>query len=892
MSVAELIRKGLSLTSSPSPRPSPSGRGGIEFRWSKSQCAGFAGGLLKSLDAWARCSLSPRERVRGNGALSVIAALTVSVSILPSVEAAETISIVPQKIALHGPEARQLLVVEKFQDKLFTGQLTNGITFVSSRPDVVKIEEGVAIPVANGAATITAKSGKQTARADVVVTAVDKPFEWSFRNNVQPVLAKAGCSSGPCHGAQAGQNGFKLSLRGYDDDSDWVVLTHQAFGRRVNYQEPGKSMILTKPTTAIPHKGGKRFETNSIDYRILAEWIASGTPGPKTNDARLDRLEIIPDHVILKTGDSQQLLVRAYFNDGHTEDVTHWAKFTSANGTVATIDDNGVVKVVGNGEGAITAWCLQKIALGSVTVPFTNKVSSSAFAKAKKRNFIDELVIEKLKEVNVPPSPQCSDAEFIRRAFIDTIGVLPTIEETRKFVADKSSKKRDALIEELLRRPEFVDYWSHKWSDLFLVNSKLVSQVQRLKQNAMWSYYNWIRKNVEANTPWDKIATSIMLAEGSTLENGAGNFFILHDNPKDCAENVSLAFLGMSVQCAKCHNHPMEKWTNDEYYQFANLFARVRAKNGPGGDGDNIIFASMDGDLVQPRTGKPQVPKPLEGKPVPINSTEDRRKAVAEWLTAPENPYFAKAIVNRVWANFYGVGLVEAVDDVRITNPASNDKLFRAAAKYLIDQKYDLKALMRAILQSETYQRSSVPLPENSGDSRFYSRYYPRRFMAEVLLDTVSQVTDVPTKFKGEQERGGPAAINYPAGLRALQLPDSNIDSYFLKVFGLPDREKTCECERTSEPNVTQVLHIANGDTLNKKLQAKDNRISKWLEKKVSNEQIVDEAYLIALSRPPTAVEKQKLLKTLNAVKPEELRPALEDMLWAILSSKEFLFNH
>jgi uncharacterized protein DUF1553/uncharacterized protein DUF1549 len=336
----------------------------------------------------------------------------------------------------------------------------------------------------------------------------------------------------------------------------------------------------------------------------------------------------------------------------------------------------------------------------------------------------------------------------------------------------------------------------------------------------------------------------------------------------------------MSIQCAKCHNHPMEKWTNDQYYKMANLFARVRAKSGSG-EGDNIVFASNTGDLIQPLTGKPQPPTPLDGTPLPLESAEDRRQHLADWLVSRDNPYFARAIVNRVWKNFYGVGLVESVDDLRVTNPASNEKLLSAAANYLADQKFDLKALMRAILQSETYQRTSMPLLENAADARFYSHYYPRRMMAEVLLDTLSEATGAPTVFKG-----------YPKGWRAMQLPDSNVDSYFLKSFGRPERDKTCECERTAEPSVSQVLHIANGDTINKKLEATNNVISGWIEQKIPPEKMIEEAYLSALSRFPTKVEKQKMLKMLKGAGEKDKRAVLEDLYWAVLSSKEFLFNH
>lgn len=789
-------------------------------------------------------------------------------------QAAESITILPAKFKLSGTAARQSLLVERFKDQLFLGQIANDIVLSSSDTNVVRIEAGVALPVKNGMATIHARVGRQTAVAEVSVEQMDQPFEWSFRNHVQPVLAKAGCSAGACHGAAAGQNGFKLSLRGYDDEGDYLTLTHRALGRRIVPSDPGRSLMLLKPTGAVPHKGGKRFEVGSIDYQVLSEWIAAGIPGPKENEPRIQSIEILPEHFITRPGLTQQLSVLAHFTDGHTEDVTHWVKYTSANETVSQVDENGRVKAVGFGEGAITGWYLSRIAIATVTAPYTNKVARSAFTRAKRRNFIDDLVLEKLQSLNLPPSPKSTDSEFLRRAFLDTIGVLPTERETRDFLASKAKNKRDKMIETLLNRPEFVDYWSYKWSDLLLVETK------KLKPAAMWSYYNWIRNNVAANTPWDKFARQLITAQGSTLENGAANFYVLHEDPRAMSETASQAFLGMSIQCAKCHNHPMEKWTNDQYYKMANLFARVRAKNGSG-EGDNIIFVANSGDLVQPLTGKPQPPTPLDGTPMALDSSDDRRAHLADWLVSRDNPYFTRAIVNRIWKNFYGAGLVENVDDLRVTNPASNEKLLSAAAKYLADQKFDLKALMRTILQSETYQRTSTVLPENAADTRFYSHYFPRRLMAEVLLDTLSEAADAPTEFKG-----------YPKGWRAMQLPDSNVDSYFLKSFGRPDREKTCECERTVEPNVTQVLHIANGDTINKKLEAKQNQIARWLAEKAPAEIIVEEAYLTALSRLPSPVEKQKILKVLAEAGEKDQRPVIEDMYWAILSSKEFLFNH
>jgi hypothetical protein len=793
----------------------------------------------------------------------------------------QTLEILPRKTALRGADARQRLLVELARDGHYLGQApSDGLILESSNPKIVRVDkDGVLTPVSDGVATIRATRRGQTAKTEVTVTGMDRAMGWNFRNDVQPVLAKSGCNAGACHGAAAGQNGFKLSLRGYDNEGDYTALTHQAFGRRILPSDPARSLVLLKPTAAVPHKGGKRFETNSIDYRILSEWIAEGAPGPKDDDPRIVNIEVLPETVVLRPGDSQQLLVRATFSDGHVADVTHWAKFNAANASVTQVDDEGKVNVIGNGEGAITVWYLSRIAVATVTAPFSNSINPRVFAGAPRRNFIDDLTLEKLQSLNLPPSPRCSDAEFIRRVFIDAAGILPAESETVAFVADKSPGKRDRLIDSVLQRTEFIDYWAYKWSDLLLVNSA------KLKPAAVWAYYDWIRGNVAANTPWDEMAREVVTARGSTLRNGAANFYVLHDDPRAMTETTSQAFLGMSVTCAKCHNHPLEKWTNDQYYKMANLFARVRVKDGSRA-GESVVFTSTDGDLVQPLRGKPQIPAPLDGKPVPISWRGDRREPLADWLVSPENPYFSRAIVNRIWANYMGVGLVENVDDLRATNPASNEKLLAASAQYLAGHHFDLKAFMRVILQSETYQRSSKPLPENQGDTRFYARYYPRRMMAEVLLDAISQVTGVPTEFK--RDGGGV----YPVSWRALQLPDVSADSYFLKSFGRPERNITCECERTADPSMTQVLDISNGDTINKKLEAKTGRISKMLEGKMPSAKMIEEAYLAAFSRLPTAEESASLEKVFDKAGEKDRRTVVEDMFWALLSSKEFLFNH
>jgi hypothetical protein len=709
----------------------------------------------------------------------------------------------------------------------------------------------------------------------------------SFRNTIQPILTRYGCAMGACHGAAAGQGGFRLSLRGFDDEGDWLSITRSANGRRLTLEDPARSLFLLKAVKSVPHKGDKRFEVNSPEYKAIADWIAAGAPGPKADDPRIVSLSVAQPHLVTQAGRSMQLKVTAKFSDGHSEDVTRWCKYNATNTSVATVDDAGLIKTTGSGEATVSAWYLSLLSVTTVTVPQPNQLEPAAFAVLKPHNFIDEHVLTKLRELNIPPSDRASDAEFIRRAFLDTIGVLPTTDEARAFLTDKAADKRDRLIDTLLKRPEFVDYWSHRWSDLLLVNG------DKLMPEAMWAYYNWIRRHVAANTPWDAMVRDLLTASGSTLEHGGGNFFVLNDEPTKCAETVSVAFMGTSIACAKCHNHPMEKWTHDQYYAFANLFARIRSKNGTQAN-ERVLFSDTQGEIITPLTGKAQPPRPLDAlQPVSMTSTEDRRITLANWLTSADNKLFQRAIVNRVWANFFGSGLVEAVDDLRVTNPASNEPLFAAACQHLVGQKFDLKALMRTILQSETYQRSSLTLPENITDLRYGSHYVPRRLKAEVLLDTVSQVTAAPTTFKIDRRNANRGTADaYPMGFRALQLPDSNIASYFLKSFGRADRVATCECERTNEPSMAQALHIANGDTLNLKLAQKDNRLDALLTSQQPDAKIIEEAYLLTLTRAPTARELEKATALLATAKPEDRRVTLEDLFWSLMSSKEFLFNH
>lgn len=822
-----------------------------------------------------------------------LCAIWIAALAFANVTTAEELAILPSGINLTGPESSQrVLVTLKLGEEEYSQALTD-VSFHSADPKIAAIENGVVIPKSNGSTTITAKStGGKTAIAKVTVREFAKETTWSFRNHVQPVLAKQGCNMGACHGAVAGKGGFRLSLRGYDPEADYHTITREARGRRIELSDPGRSLLLTKATTALKHTGGKHIAVGSRDYEVLSNWIAAGAQPPKEEDARLTNLEIFPPLSVLKPGDDQRLLVRATYSDGREEDVTQWAKFTSSNEAVALVDEGGSMSVIGPGEGAVTAWFSSQIVIARISAPFPHTVPAAVFASSPKRNFIDEHILEQLERLNLKPSPRSPDSEFIRRVYLDTIGMLPTPAETRNFLADKSPDKRDRLIDALLQRDEFVDYWTYRWSDMLLVNGR------KLRPDAVKAYYSWIRNCVEQDLPWDEMARQIVTATGSSVENGATNFFAVHQDPENMAENVSQAFLSLSINCAKCHDHPLEKWTNDQYYQFANLFARVRAK-GWGGDARNgsgirTVYVEPRGDLIQPRTGQPQIPAPLDADPIDPNDPNDRREVLAEWLTSPDNTLFSRSITNRVWANFFGIGLVDPVDDLRASNPASNEPVLHDLSSYLVKNGFQLKAVMRLILQSETYQRSSVPLAENKDDHRYFSRYYPRRLMAEVLHDAVAGITSVPTEFNQITLSDGSVQKTefYDKGTRAIQLFDSAVASYFLKTFGRNDREISCECERSNQPSLVQVLHVSNGDTLNDKLKAKESIVTKLMTSATNDRGIVEEAYLLCLSRLPTERESSSFTELLTNSPPAEKRLAVEDLFWSLMSSREFLFQH
>jgi len=797
--------------------------------------------------------------------------------------AAVELLVLPGEVALTREGQTHRLLAQEMAGGLWTADHSAYAEWSTSDAAVAQVSaEGLVTAVGDGEATITATVDGRQATSRVLVSGVLDPFTWSFKNHVQTVLFRAGCNTGACHGAEAGKNGFALSLRGFDHVSDYNALTRQASGRRISPGNPEDSLVLLKATHAVPHEGGERFTEDSQAYQIILDWIRGGATPPNDADPEITSLEIFPDALTLGAEAAQQLVVRAHYDDGSYEDVTPWVKFDTTDDGVAVVDEDGRITVAGPGSTAITVFYASRVNSAEVSVPRAEPVDPEVYAQSPLHNYIDELVLEKLESLQIAPSGQAEDATFIRRAYLDAMGVLPSPEEVQAFVADTAEDKRAQLIETILLRPEFVDYWAYKWSDLLLISSRNVTRPEELH-----AFYRYVRESVAENKPWDQFTREIITATGNTLENGAGVYYVMHKETNVLTETTSQTFLATSVTCARCHNHPLEKWTQDEYYGMANLFARVKLKVGDAPNSTDILPASF-GDILHPRLGAPMPPKPLDGEELPLDARGDRREHFADWLTAAENPYFTRAIVNRVWANFMGRGLVDPEDDLRLTNPPSNEALMAALEADMIAHGWDVRHLVRTIMNSAAYQRASTPSDPDTPDTKYYSQYIIKRLKAEVILDAYAGVTQVPTPFPG-----------YPEGTRALQLRDSEVASYFLTAFGRPERKQTCACERTEDANIAQTLHLANGETLNDKLRDDASIAARLVEEGLGDMDVVHRLFLRTLARYPAPEERAEAAAMLREAangggedSPESRRHAIEDLAWALMSSKEFLFNN
>jgi hypothetical protein len=711
----------------------------------------------------------------------------------------------------------------------------------------------------------------------------------SFLNDIVPILTRQGCNQGACHGKGAGQNGFRLSLRGYAPESDYRWITREFNGRRVEGGAPEASLFLRKPIADVPHEGGKVFDRESREYAVLLAWLKDGAPGPKKDDPRVKRLELVPGTRVMARGDGQQLQAFAEFSDGSRRDVTWLTKFESNDPGVIGVTAAGLATARRSGESAVRAAFQTEVAVAVFTVPFDAPADSSRFVG--RNNFIDDHVFAKLKALNIEPSDGCTDEEFIRRAFLDAAGTLPTAAEVRAFLADPSADKRAKLVDALLERPEFVDYWTLILGDL-LQNRKERDHDVRGTKNVR-EMHAWLRQQVAANRPWDQLARDVLTATGSTATNPAIGYYVVtigehrEAEKSEVGASVAQAFLGTRIGCAQCHNHPLEKYTQDDFYHFAGFFSRVKLDRKESKAGHTVLKVSHPDPnqnkgpvgVRQPRTGEFVKAQPLDRSSTEIKTGEDPRQKLVAWMTDPANEYFAGAIVNRVWRHYLGTGLVEPVDDLRATNPPTNPALWKALVADFVTHKYDLKYLMRTILTSRTYQLSSTTRPGNETETRFYSHYYARRLPAEVMLDAISHATGVPDRFPG-----------YPLGLRAIQLPDPGLNSYFLSLFGRSERVTACACERNGDVTMPQLLHLQNGESIVQKVRSGDGRLAGWLKDYKDPVGLTDEMFLTAVGRLPTADERRAVATAL--AEGDSRDEVFRDLFWALLNSKTFAFNH
>lgn len=786
----------------------------------------------------------------------------------------------PQAITLSGPLSwRQIVVTGKYKDGT-QRDLTVAVK-VTPKSEIAMVQgHGLIRPLKNGGTSLTIQAGTLTHEIPVTVTGMDKPEPVSFRHDLVGALNVGGCNSGACHGTPSGKNGFRLSLRGYDPAADYIQLTRDVHGRRTDRLHPEMSLIYQKALAKVPHEGGQRFQAKEIPAQMMKAWLSQGLQNDSPKLANVDRIEILPgSRVANAPARWQQLAVLAHLSDGKVRDVTQLTVFSSSDEAVAGVNKSGLVEFYEAGEVAILCRYLDQ--METVRLTYLEPREGFVWNNPPENNYVDKHVFAKLKLLSIPTSNLCTDQEFLRRAYLDLCGILPTPKEVKAFMESTDENKRAKLIDELLERPEYADYWTLKWTDVLRNNRKHVQYKGAI------AFQKWVRNHVAANNGFDKMVQELLTANGSTFANPPANYYRIAKTPQDLAETTAQLFFGIRMQCAKCHNHPFERWTQDDYYSLAAFFARVQRKVDPlqpgsnpkKKDGAEIIFSARSGEVTQPRSGQRMAPKVMGLKAPEIPDGKSRRDVLADVVTSPENKYFAKSIVNRIWYHLNGKGIVDPVDDFRESNPSANDELLDALTADFVKSGHDVKHLIRVIMSSRTYQLSAQTNSLNREDEKYFSHATTKLMSAEPLLDAICQVTGIGEKFSG-----------MPTGTRAVQLPDGEYNHPFLKTFGQPARELACECERQSDSNLAQALQLINGPTVNGKLRSASNVIGEMLKKKMPEADMLDELYLKTLSRLPNEGEsKVNLTHVQNA---QDKRKAWEDVLWALINSKEFLFRH
>ena len=786
--------------------------------------------------------------------------------------APEKLILEPENPTLNGRRSTRQLIVTGVFASTEIRDFTRAVEWSSLQPEVAVVnQQGLVLPVSNGTATIVAKTGSLETQVPVVVQGMDVMSPVSFRNDVIPAFSQTGCNMGDCHGTPTGKGGFRLSLRGYLPDQDFQTLSHEAGGRRINPLAADRSLLLAKPLGEVPHEGGLKLIRGTKSHEFMRDWIAEGAKDDPAAPKPV-KLELRPGSRVLHApATTQQLVALVQYSDGSVRDITPICWYDSSNSEIAEVAVDGYVRFKQRGEAAIIAHYHDLVA----NVRLTHLVEVPGFkpAEVPQGNPIDTAVIAKLNRMRIAPSELCTDEEFIRRAYLDSVGVLPSPEELQAFRSDASPDKRTKLIETLLARPEFNDFWALKFADILRSNSRLI---QAKGANV---FHRWIRENIESRRPMNEFVRDLLTAEGSSFRNPASNYFRISRDPENSVETTAQLFLGVRIQCAKCHNHPFEKWTQDDYYGFAAFFSRVRQKKGQVPD-EEIVFLANDGDVRQPRTGQVMKPKALGGPVMEDGADAPSRNArLATWLTSAENPFFAKSLSNRIWFHLVGRGVVEPVDDFRDSNPAVNDELLEVLASEFAKSNFDLRSLIRTVMTSRTYQMSARPNELNAADTLYFSHAYTKLLPAEVLLDAISSVTGTVTSFS-----------NLPGGSRATQIPDGQMDNPFLKTFGRPARELACECERESDSNLSQALQLIGGSTVNGKLHDDKGRMAVLAGSDKSPEVIAKELYVVSLSREPNASELAAAVKHISEAK--DRRQAIEDLGWVLINTKEFLFRH
>lgn len=780
-------------------------------------------------------------------------------------------------LAVYPPDIH-LRTAADSQRFIVVGTREDGVTLDVTAQAEVRLEDerlcrrqnNQLFPAADGTTTLHVAYQGLTASASVQVEEARAERPISFQLDVMPVFMRGGCNTGSCHGAARGKDGFRLSLFGFDPQGDYYRLTREIGTRRINLAVPEESLLIEKAVGAVPHTGGKRFSLESSYGQTLLGWLKAGAPNDAQPPPAVVGVDLYPPGAVLEgEGATQQFIARARYADGTDRDVTDLAVFLSNNDTSAPISPDGVAKAASRGEAFVMAR-FETHTVGHLVLVLPQALSFTPTPPAG--NYIDELVIAKLNKLRIQPSPLCSDEEFLRRVTIDITGQLPTEEEYRAFLADSSPDKRQRLVDELLTRPQFAEIWAMKWAELLMV--KTTNQVSN---KSAYLYASWLTEQIANHVPLDKIVRALIAGTGSTLHNPPATFYQVERDTLKMAENVAQVFCGIRTQCAQCHNHPFDRWTMDDYYSFAAFFAQVGRKTGEDYR-ETIIFNRGGGEVRHPVGNRVMPPKFLGG-PVPnIPPGKDRREVLADWLTSPDNPYFATSVANRVWAHFFGQGIVEPVDDIRVSNPPSNPELFEALGAKFAAYGYDLRKLVRDICTSQTYQRSCERNESNAADERNFAHAAARRIPAEQLLDCISQATAAPDKFPG-----------LPAGARAVQIADGRTTNYFLTTFGRSPRDTVCACDAKTEPTLSQALHLLNGGTIQGKIQ-QGGLVRRLVTEKKSPEQILEQLYIRCLSRRPTAEESQQLLAVVQQA--PSVEQGLEDVFWAILNSREFLFNH